>query len=57
MGAPFVRTKTIKGHVYWYLVVNTQEGRKRSQRVLAYLGKAGSKAAATRKARKWLRSR
>ena len=43
---PFIRTKTIKGVSYNYLVENYREDGKLHQRVLAYLGEHRSVAAA-----------
>jgi hypothetical protein len=35
----FIRTKTIKGHTYYYLVKNVRQGRKVRQKHVMYLGK------------------
>lgn len=39
---PFVRTKTIKGNTYYYLVEGVRDGAKVRQRVLLYLGRYAS---------------
>ena len=36
----FLRTKTIKGQKYYYLVENRRVGKKVVQKVLKYIGKA-----------------
>ncbi len=36
----FIRTKTINGSKYYYLVENRREGKKVVQKVLKYIGKA-----------------
>tara|TARA_Y100000031_G_C8116627_1_gene336189 strand:- start:120 stop:293 length:174 start_codon:yes stop_codon:yes gene_type:complete len=38
----FIRTKTIKGRKYYYLVENRRVGKKVVQKVLRYLGSAES---------------
>ncbi len=38
----FLRTKTIKGRKYYYLVENRRVGKKVIQKVLRYLGTADS---------------
>jgi hypothetical protein len=34
----YVRSKTVKGHTYYYLVEGVREGNKTYQKVIAYLG-------------------
>ena len=38
-GMTYVRAKTIKGQIYYYLVESQREGDKVRQRVIKYLGK------------------
>jgi hypothetical protein len=37
----YVRSKTIKGHTYYYLVEGRRDGKRVSQKVIRYLGKHG----------------
>ncbi|MDP7324083.1 MAG: hypothetical protein QF632_04975 [Candidatus Woesearchaeota archaeon] len=48
----FIRTKTIKGRRYFYLVENKRVGKKVVQKVLRYLGSAESLAELALKSRK-----
>lgn len=39
----YVRSKTIKGHKYWYLVESRREGHKVRQKHIRYMGKDGKR--------------